>query len=76
MTDRWEALTPVEREIAEAIVAGRTRQEIAADFGCSSDGIRYHLRRLVVKLELPLPRSAAPSTYTKAIRAYAAKRAA
>jgi FixJ family two-component response regulator len=60
---RLAELTAREREVLEAIAAGRLNKQIAADFGIVEQTVKYHRARIMEKLQA---RSAAELMYIAA----------
>jgi FixJ family two-component response regulator len=60
---RLAGLTAREREVLEAIAAGRLNKQIAADFGIVEQTVKYHRARIMEKLQA---RSAAELMYIAA----------
>jgi DNA-binding NarL/FixJ family response regulator len=50
--DRWERLTPRERQIVDRIVLGRRPRVIAEEFVVSVATVRTHIRSILAKLEV------------------------
>ena len=50
LTERMAALTPREREVMQAVIAGRHNREIAADLGISVRTVEVHKARMMGKL--------------------------
>jgi FixJ family two-component response regulator len=48
---RFETLTPREREVFAAVVAGRLNKQIAADIGCSIRTVKIHRSRAMQKMQ-------------------------
>jgi DNA-binding CsgD family transcriptional regulator len=50
--ERWQRLTPREREVVGRIVAGRRPVHIAAEFVVSVATVRSQIRSILAKLEV------------------------
>lgn len=50
--DRLSTLTPREREVCEAVVAGRLNKQIARDLGITLRTVKFHRGRMMKKLKV------------------------
>lgn len=48
-----DVLTPAEWRVTHAIQHGMTNRQIAARTGVSGDGVKFHIRNVLAKLDLP-----------------------
>jgi FixJ family two-component response regulator len=51
LTDRYETLTPREREVMDYVVTGRLNKETAFDLGITEATIKVHRSRIMEKME-------------------------
>jgi FixJ family two-component response regulator len=51
LRERWERLTPREREVLEQVVKGRLNKHIARELGAAEQTIKVHRGRIMRKLE-------------------------
>jgi len=52
LRERFERLTPREREVMQHVVAGRLNKQIAADLGTGEQNIKVHRGRAMEKMEV------------------------
>ncbi|MGH2610551.1 MAG: helix-turn-helix domain-containing protein, partial [Tepidiformaceae bacterium] len=56
---RLDQLTPRQREVLALIARGRTNGEIAQQLGITLDGVKWHVREILSKLDVPSREEAA-----------------
>ncbi len=50
LSNRYETLTPREREVLPRVVSGQLNKQIAFDFGTTEHTVKVHRRRIMEKL--------------------------